>query len=255
MCFVIPVTLASESVALLIQNDPLDPPGYLADWLADDGIELQHIRAYADDKVPADLDGNDALIVLGGPMSAHDHERAPWLPEVIELLRKATTAGTPTLGVCLGAQLLAVATGGYVEPGEDGPELGAGLVAKRDAATFDPVFRELPLTPDVVQWHYDVITDLPPAGLLLAASVRYPHQAFRVGEQAWGMQFHIEATPEMVRGWAEADRLTLAPAGVDVDAIIERAIAVQDDVSAVWRPVVSRFARSVRSAGAAGAES
>lgn len=241
-------------MALLIQNDPLDPPGQLADWLADDGIELRHIRAYDDEQLPAGLDGHDALIVLGGPMSVHDHERAPWLPQVIELLRMAAMAGTPTLAVCLGAQLLAVATGGYVEPGEEGPELGAALVAKRDVATYDPVFRELPLTPDVVQWHYDTVAELPPAAHLLAASVRYPNQAFRVGEKAWGMQFHIEATPEMVRGWAEADRASLAAAGVDVDAIIERAVAIQDDVAEVWRPVVSRFARVVRSTGEAGAE-
>ena len=101
-------------------------------------------------------------------------------------------AATPTLGVCLGGQLLAAATGGTVASGPDGPEIGAYLTAKRDAAMSDPLFADLPMTPDVMQYHYDVVAALPPGAVLLLSSMGYPNQAWRQGPAAWGVQFHFE---------------------------------------------------------------
>ena len=99
---------------------------------------------------------------------------------------------TPTLGVCLGGQLLAAATGGTVRKGADGPEIGAYLTAKRDAAMSDPLFADLPMTPDVMQYHHDVVITLPPGAVLLLSSMGYPNQAWRQGPAAWGLQFHLE---------------------------------------------------------------
>ena len=99
---------------------------------------------------------------------------------------------TPTLGVCLGGQLLAAATGGTVRKGADGPEIGAYLTAKRDAAMDDPLFADVPMTPDVMQYHYDVVATLPQGAVLLLSSTGYPNQAWRQGPAAWGVQFHLE---------------------------------------------------------------
>ena len=107
--------------------------------------------------------------------------------------------------MCLGAQLLAVATGGTGRTRRRGPERGAGLIAKRAATATDPLFGPMPITPDVIQWHYDVITALPPSAVLLASSPLYENQAFRLGRLAWGVQGHIETTPETVREWAASD--------------------------------------------------
>ena len=105
------------------------------------------------------------------------------------LLRRAVRDRIPTLGICLGAQLLATAHQGTVERAASGPEIGPALIAKRDAAESDPLFGPLPMLPDVLQWHQDEITELPLGAVLLAASSNYPVQAFRVGTAAWGVQF------------------------------------------------------------------
>ena len=89
--------------------------------------------------------------------------------------------------------------------GVDGPEVGATLVAKRDAADADPVFGPLPLSPDVIQWHHDEIAELPTGATLLASNPFYANQAFRVGRHVYALQFHIETTPEQVRQWAADD--------------------------------------------------
>jgi GMP synthase-like glutamine amidotransferase len=232
---------------LVVESSPADPAGRLGDWLAGAGLLLDVRRPHAGDALP-DLAGYGALLVMGGPMHAYDDELAPWLPATRDLLRHAVRDGLPTLGVCLGAQLLAQALGGRVTPAPDGPEIGPGLVAKRDIAAGDRVFRRVPFTPDVLQWHFDVVAELPPGAVGLATSTRYPHQAFRVGERAWGMQFHVETTPEMVRGWAADDALRLAELGYDLPAATARwdLDALHEHLADSWQPFAERFAEVVR---------
>jgi GMP synthase (glutamine-hydrolysing) len=181
----------------VVQHSATEGLGLLADWFLDIGVDVHQTHPYLGNRVPPSVEG-DALIVLGGPMGAYDDEVAPWLPSVRALLASAIDDGVPTIGICLGAQLLAVAAGGTVERGQHGPEIGLGEVTV--TATDD-----LLLTPGlmpVVQWHYDTVTTLPDTAEVLASSDLYPVQAFRVGEVAWGLQFHVEATHEMVRTWA-----------------------------------------------------
>jgi GMP synthase-like glutamine amidotransferase len=148
----------------------------------------------------------------------------------------------PTLGVCLGAQLLASAHGGLVERSTSGPEIGPGLVARRDAADNDPLFKYVPLLPDVVQWHSDEITELPIGAVLLAASTRYAHQAFRLGDRAWGLQFHIECDPAMIAGWAASDAEVLDELGYDPEMVLAATAGILSDLEEVWQPFAARFA-------------
>ena len=168
---------------------------------------------------------------------------APWFPALEGLLRKAVRHRVPTLGICLGGQLLATAHGGLVERSTSGP--GDRPRPGRPAATppsSDPLFKWVPLLPDVLQWHRDEITELPPGAVLLAASTRYPHQAFRLGDRAWGLQFHIECDTEMIADWVATDRPTLAELGYDPDAVVAATAAVLADVEEVWQPFAARFA-------------
>jgi GMP synthase-like glutamine amidotransferase len=228
---------------LVVENEPADPVGTLGPWLTGAGLELTVARPYAGDELPADLDGVAGLVVLGGSMSATDDVVAPWLPEVRRLLAEAVRAEVPTLGICLGAQLLAVAAGGRVEPSPDGPEFGAQLIAKRANAATDPLFGPIPITPDVIQWHVDAIVQLPGGAVHLAGSPGCEVQAFRVGRLAWGTQFHIETTPDTVRQWAADDAELLA--GYDVERILARSDAAHADVAEVWQPVAAAWAAIV----------
>jgi GMP synthase (glutamine-hydrolysing) len=232
----------SAPVVLVVHNDPGDPVGRLDPWLRDSGVLLDHRRAYRGE-LPDDLTGFAGLVVLGGPMNCQDDARAPWLTAVRALLRDAVATELPTLAICLGAQLLAVANGGVVGRNPDGPEFGAQLVAKRSAASTDPLFGPVPITPDVVQWHVDAVTTLPPGAILLAASPTCEVQAFRLGRLAWGLQFHIETTPAVVQAWAEAD--DVAADGYDVPRLVAGAAAVHDDLEEVWQPFTAAFAAIV----------
>jgi GMP synthase-like glutamine amidotransferase len=219
--------------ALVVTHTATEGPGLLGTWLPEAGLALHEVRPWQGEALPTSLEGFSALVVMGGPQQAYD-DSLPWGPQVLALLREAVADGVPALGVCLGAQLLAVACGGTVAPGEEGPELGASLVAKRDVAGADPLLWDLPLSPVVVQWHWDAVTELPPGSTLLMSSPRYPHQAFRVGERAWGLQFHVECDAAMVTRWAADD---------DREDVLPRTLAELDEVAEVWGEVARRFAR------------
>jgi GMP synthase-like glutamine amidotransferase len=223
---------------LVIQPSDADPVGRLGEWLTTAGAEID-VVVPSREPLPA-IDGYQGVVCLGGDMGALDDREHPWLADVRLLLSKAVTTKTPTLAVCLGAQLLAVATGGQVRRGQKGPEVGVLLVAKRDAAARDPLFGELPLTPDVLQFHHDEISLLPPGAELLVSSPRYANQAFRVGAVAYGVQFHIETTPEIVLNWAALapEEAALArPGQLEPDALAEAHVTLAE----VWQPFAQRF--------------
>jgi GMP synthase-like glutamine amidotransferase len=232
---------------LVVVPSRTDPPARLGGWLADAGLELDERYIRAGDPLPDGLEGYDGLLVLGGPQSAMDDaETSPELVGVRALLAEALDADLPTLAICLGAQLLAQVGGGSVRVGIEGPEVGATLVAKRDAADADPVFGPVPLSPDVIQWHHDEIAELPAGATLLAGNPHCPHQAYRVGRNVYGFQFHIETTPEIVRAWAQSDPVGVAASPHDVETICARAAAAHPDVEDVWAPFAGRFAELVR---------
>ena len=259
------------ATALVIENDPIHDVRRLGDWLTDAGLELSVLRPYAGDPVPADLDGYAALVVVGGERRPTDAGRdagpagpeagpadpgaegagpggggagggGDWLAAVESLLRRAVRTRVPTLAVGLGGQLLAAAHGGRVEPSPSGPELGPALVGRRDAADHDPVFAPVPFAPDVLQWHRDEITELPAGAVLLAASPRYPHQAFRIGDRAWGTQFHIECDTAMVADWARADQAVLADLDLRADDVVAACAALMGELEDTWQPFAWRFA-------------
>lgn len=219
---------------LVLQHDPSDPLLLMENWLTDAGAQIDIRRMFDGDELP-DLGGYDALVSLGGEMGAYDDDVAPWLPATKAMLATAVADRTPTLAICLGSQLLAVATGGTVTQGEDGPEIGAYLTAKRDAAEDDPLFDALPMTPDVMQYHYDVISDLPPGAVLLLSSTGYPNQAWRIGSAAWALQFHIETSADDLRAWGHSEGRE--PVG-RLGPVLDQA---QDEMSVVWRDFITRF--------------
>jgi GMP synthase-like glutamine amidotransferase len=143
----------------------------------------------------------DAIVAMGGPMSVNDEERLPWLREEKRLIAESVrNDGVPLFGACLGAQLLAASLGARVVEGPQ-PEVGLMPVTLTDEASADPVFGGLPRDLLTFQWHGDTF-DLPDGATRLAASPLYPNQAFRWGA-SYGVQFHLEVSPELAREWAD----------------------------------------------------
>ena len=239
----------SDNRTLVIENSADADARRLGDWLVEAGLDLHTVRPHTGEALPENLDGYAGLVVLGGPQAAYPDEGgrpgAPWFPALEGLLRKAVRYRVATLGVCLGGQLLATAHGGTVARSTAGPEIGPRLAARRDIAEADPVFARVPFAPDVLQWHLDEITELPAGAVLLAASTRYPHQAFRLGDRAWGLQFHIECDADMIADWAAGDRELLDELGYDPRDVVDACAAVLPDVEEVWRPFAERFAAVV----------
>lgn len=189
--------------ATIIQPDPDVPADRLGRWLSGNRVLVRAIPLW---QLPVpDVDSvGDGLIVLGGRMSAHDGAEHAWIDPLKDLLRDAVEAEIPTLAICLGHQLLAEAFGGEVtvaHPG--GGEHGAVEVEWHLGAADDPLLSRL--APHgrsmVAESHHDAVTRLPDGSVSLASSRDYPNQAFRVGS-ALGVQFHPEASPELMGRWA-----------------------------------------------------
>lgn len=190
--------------ATIIQPDPHVPVDRFGPWLASNRVLVRAVPLWQRD-VPAVAELGDGLVVLGGTMSAHDAAEHAWIPPLKELMVAAVDAGLPTLAICLGHQLLAEAFGGEVEVEHpDGGEHGAIPVAWQDTARSDPLLSRLAEGNSslVAESHSDAVTRLPDGATPLASSERYPNQAFRIGS-AVGVQFHPEASPELMGRWAE----------------------------------------------------
>jgi GMP synthase-like glutamine amidotransferase len=191
------------SNCLVVQHVVPESAFAIADALRSTGVSVDTRRVFAGDAVPPDVSGLDGLVVMGGPMSAGSDEGFPTRRAEITLLADAIAAGLPTLGVCLGAQLLALAGGGSVSTGAGGPEIGWDQVSMSAGCEGDALFAELPETLTVLQWHGDTF-EIPAGGSRLMSNAKYPNQAFRIGEAAWGLQFHLEVTQEAVDGFLVA---------------------------------------------------
>lgn len=240
--------MVSDPVRVLIlEHDPANPPLLLGDWLTEAGAVWEVCRPHDGDAVPGDAAGRDGVIGLGGHLGVYDDDRAPWLAASRALFGRLVTDGTPTLAVGLSAQLLAVATGGRVQRA-DGYRLGAGLTAKRDATENDLLLGNVPITPDVMQFHRDSISALPGGGKLLLNSLDDPVDAFRVGSAAWGLQFHIETPPAVLRSWLHDPAREVTDD--DIDRSERRFGAALDEsgelMAQSWRAVTHRFVELIR---------
>jgi GMP synthase (glutamine-hydrolysing) len=203
---------------LVLQHIACEPPGVYEDVLHAQGAELVRIEVDESEPLP-EMGDFDGIVAMGGPMSVNDEADRPWLVAEKRLIANAVRDGVPYWGVCLGVQLLAASLGARVYPSAE-PEVGLLPVFLTDAALVDPVFAGLPVELLTLQWHGDTF-DLPAGAVLLASSPHCPNQAFRVGRHAYGLQFHLEVSPELAREWAaipayrDSLERTLGPGALD----------------------------------------
>lgn len=243
-----PSSTGPSSTVLVVEHEAAAGLGRLAPL---PGCDVVTARPYLGEALPVDLAGYDALVVLGGAMDAWDDAGSPWLPATRSLLAQAVSAGVPTLGVCLGAQLLAMACGSQVSRGADGPELGVVPVTLLPAAADDPFARSLPAQVLAPQGHFDVVEQLPEGAVLLASSPTYPHQLFRVGSRAWGVQYHPEVTEDDFSTWMAGDAEALVAQGRTPDQAVAELVAARGELVASARAHAEAFAAVVRAAAVA----
>ncbi len=171
--------------ALCLQHVPFEGPGAFRQALEKRQYQLDTLLV-PQRELPATPP--DFLLVMGGPMSVNDSD--PWIEKEQKFIRHAIEADIPVVGVCLGSQFMAKALGGQVHPGPR-LEIGPVPVTRAVEEDADAVFGTFPREFTVFEWHGEGLT-LPPGACVLASSESYPVQAFRYGDRAYGLLFHVE---------------------------------------------------------------
>ena len=231
---------------LVFQHIGCETPGVFLDLLREQGRPVETVRLYEGDPVSDDLTRFSGLLVMGGPMSVNDEADYPWLKTEDQLLKGALALDFPTLGVCLGSQLIAKAAGGTVRRGVR-KEIGWYPVRLTAAARHDRLFREFPETIEVFQWHGEYF-DTPPGAVNLASSDLYSCQAFSIGQNVYGLLFHLEVTGQMVKEWVGTfkEELDGVKRYIRPEAILERLPQRIDELNRHARRLFARFCESLR---------
>lgn len=236
---------------LAIQHQPGAGLGRFGTWLTDAGASLTTVRPDQGDEVPTPTTferGYDALIVLGGAAGACDDKTNPWFGAVKELLRASAVGKFPSFNICLGGQMLAVATGGGIHR-KPAPSYGVFAIEARPEALTDPVFANFAASTggrvDTVLFHQDQV-ELPVGAVHLftntGSPAQSPVQAFRVGDCAWGTQFHPETRGVDVAKWLRAVNTPDANA----NAIVSDIVAAEDGIERTHRLLAEAFVRTCR---------
>jgi GMP synthase (glutamine-hydrolysing) len=185
--------------ALAIRHVPFEDLGTLEAVLAVHGHGITYREAGVDDLAAIDHAGPDLLIVLGGPIGAYEEEAYPFVLDELRLLERRLAAGLPTLGICLGAQLMARALGAKVYPGPR-KEIGWSPLRLTEAGKQSCLRLLAPEHTAVLHWHGDTF-DLPPGAARLASTEAYENQAFAWGRNGLALQFHAEVTLKGLERW------------------------------------------------------
>jgi GMP synthase (glutamine-hydrolysing) len=180
---------------------PFEGVGLIAPALEAHGLSLEYADLYRPDAKLPEVEDAAGLIFLGGPMSVNDP--LPYLKHETDAIVQAVERKQPVLGICLGSQLIARALGGRVYPNQR-KEIGWFDIHLTEAASSDQLFSGMNPSETVFQWHGETF-DLPARAARLASSEACANQAFRLGSNVYGLQFHLEVTPAMIADWCDQD--------------------------------------------------
>lgn len=184
---------------IVIKHVAIEGPGSIGEFFRNTDRRLEVISLHKGEILPQDLEDVEAIISLGGPMNVYEQDKYPFLKEEEEFLKQALKEEIPILGICLGAQALAKACGARVKAAEH-KEIGWHKVNLTGEGRQDPIFGNLAREFSVFQWHQDTF-EISKEGKLLASSDSCVNQAFRFGKNAYGLQFHVEVTAQMIESW------------------------------------------------------
>ena len=186
--------------AYVIRHISTEKLGTFSHVFEERGIDYRYIEAAHEDLKNIDPLEPDLFFVMGGTCGAYDTDHFPFLADEINMLEKRIAAGKPTLGVCLGSQLMARALGANVYTGGSGQEIGWYPVSINEAGKDTTVRHLDQALTNMFHWHGDTF-DLPQGATLLGSSEKYPHQIYSYGKNALGLQCHPEVTHKMLKEW------------------------------------------------------
>ena len=238
---------------LVVQHEAQCPPAWFGEWMTDAGAQLDVRQPWRGEALPESLTGYAGLLVLGGSMGAGDDADHPWLPATRALLLQASQSGIPTLGICLGHQLLALATGGRIDRHVAGRHCALSPVGWTAEAPADPLFGPLATSwrdyedAVAVHWNVDVVSSPPSGAVALAYASNGSLQVMRVAPTAWGVQSHPEIGAELLQEWA-ADE---PPEDTRAHDLVAAARAAEPRLRAAWQPLAVGFAEMCRRFAAA----
>lgn len=219
---------ASRLLAVAIRHVAFEDLGLFSAVLDREGWTVSYCEASTGDLSNPVIESADLLIILGGPIGAYEDDRYPFLKKELALLEQRLATDRPTLGVCLGGQLMARALGARVFPGP-AKEIGWGRVELTDegrASSLRPLAEE---NAEVLHWHGDTF-DLPDNAVRLASTAAYENQAFAFGKSNLGLQFHLEVDARRLEEWYVGHAVELAAAQVSIDSLRKKAAAVEERV-------------------------
>lgn len=205
------------SEAIAIRHVCFEDLGCFADVLQERGIGLRYVDAGIDDLGGIDPLTPDLLVILGGPIGVYEEDGYPFLREEIALLERRLAADRPTLGICLGAQLIARALGSAVYPGP-AKEIGWQPLELTAAGLSSPIVHLDGAGTSMLHWHGDTF-DLPPEATLLASTALCRHQVFAWGKATLAFQCHPEVRAARLEGWFIGHAVEIAAAGLSVPAL------------------------------------
>ncbi|OOP56343.1 MAG: hypothetical protein AYP45_09825 [Candidatus Brocadia carolinensis] len=191
-----------RTVILFIKHIDIEGPGTLADFLEDNKLPYEVIDLSQGDKVPKLEKDFQSVISLGGPMNVYEEEKYRFLRDEDVLLKRIAEEEVPFLGICLGAQLIAKATGARVTKNPE-KEIGWYKIVLNGHGLKDDLFKDIPEVFQVFQWHGDTFS-IPHGGRRLAFSELCQNQTLKYGRNIYGIQFHVEITKDMIVRWSEA---------------------------------------------------
>jgi len=199
---------------LILLQTQSEKPANITRWLNELNQDFITINLW-EEKIPTDIDGYSGLIIMGGTMSANDSAEFPFISNEIDLIQQWLKTEKPMLGICLGAQLMAKALGEKVWKGKK-PEIGWVKIHFSGHGASDMMFSEFAPEATVFEWHFDTF-ELPRDTDRLASSELYQNQAFRFGQNAYGLQFHPEVDEALIYRWVEMHREKLMKLNPDLE--------------------------------------
>ena len=239
------MTVEKFDDVLVLQHIACEGPAAIGEALRRRGLTLRVVRVDAGEPVPATLAPYSALVVMGGPMGVYEVDRYPHLRDELRVIEDALRRNRPILGVCLGSQLLARALGARVYA-SGGKEIGWFPIELSEAAASDALFGDAPRRFTALHWHGDIF-NLPRGAVRLASSAVTERQAFRYGDRAYGILFHLELARPQLEEWTVVFADEMAAANVSANDILgSPALAHLESAREIGALVFDRFAERVR---------